>query len=182
MSERWLPIPGFDGYEVSDRGRVRSLDRLRIYERVDRYSGLTITVTRRHKGRVLRPGRSGPYLSVVLGREAGSKNVHILVLNAFVGPCPAGHEGCHWDDIGTNNALMNLRWATRSDNLHDAVRNGGKLVGERHQGAKLRNSDVPVIRVLLKDKVSSEEIGRRYGVSGGTIRQIRRGRTWASVP
>jgi hypothetical protein len=27
MSETWLPIPGYEGYEVSSQGRVRSLSR-----------------------------------------------------------------------------------------------------------------------------------------------------------
>jgi hypothetical protein len=50
--------------------------------------------------------------------------MHILVLEAFVGPRPAGMEGCHWDDDPTNNHLSNLRWDTRSANARDAVRNG----------------------------------------------------------
>lgn len=33
-------------------------------------------------------------------------------------------EALHGDDDPTNNRPENLRWGTRSDNLHDAVRNG----------------------------------------------------------
>jgi len=54
MSEMWRPIPGYEGlYEVSDHGRVRSLDRVSTYCRVDQYSGQELTVRRRHKGKLL---------------------------------------------------------------------------------------------------------------------------------
>jgi hypothetical protein len=125
MIETWKAVVGFEGqYEVSDKGRVRSLDCERVYERNDQYSGRLITVRRRHKGRMLRPGRmpSG-HLSVALGK-GNSVCVHVIVLDAFIGPCPPGHESLHRDDVPSNNDLNNLRWGTRSENLHDAIRNG----------------------------------------------------------
>ena len=38
MTEIWKPIPGHDGYEVSDHGRVRSIDR--VIEQSSRYGTL----------------------------------------------------------------------------------------------------------------------------------------------
>jgi hypothetical protein len=115
LFERWRPIPGHDGYEASDKGRVRSLDRV-----VVRRSGRPMPVL----GRILKsaPNRSG-YPVVRLG-GGNHKKVHRLVLEAFVGACPPGMEGCHWDDDKLNNRLSNLRWDTRSANNHDRVRNG----------------------------------------------------------
>lgn len=181
--ERWLPIPGFErAYEVSDRGRVRSIDRVHTYERIDQYSGRVLTIVRRHRGRILRPATNANdgHMSVVLGRAAGSKGIHTLVLRAFVGPPPEGHECCHRDDDPSNNKLSNLRWGTRSDNLHDAVRNGKKPVGERHAGSKLTTAIVKKIRPLF-GRITYVELGRRYGVSDSTIRQIKDGRTWTHV-
>lgn len=113
--ETWLPIPGYEGiYEVSDRGRVRSLDRLD-------------SRGRRRKGRLRRLiMQPSGHFTVSLCREAEHQGflVHHLVLLAFVGPRPDGMEGCHWDDNPANNHLANLRWDTRSANVRDSVRNG----------------------------------------------------------
>lgn len=123
--EIWLPVVGYEGsYEVSDSGSVRS---------VDRY-------VRRGAGEVFCPGQTmAPYrhrngrLMVRLS-SAGSPvkrfTIHRLVLEAFVGPRPAGTEACHFDDDRDNNHVSNLRWDTRSANMRDRIRNG------RHNSSK----------------------------------------------
>lgn len=119
---RWLPIPGYGGtYEVSDAGDVRSLDRTDPYGR-----------RRRGGARKLRVAPSG-HLSVALSSNGISRTfrVHHLVLEAFVGPRPAGMEGCHWDDDPANNSVGNLRWDTRSANVHDCIRNGNHAMTNR---------------------------------------------------
>jgi hypothetical protein len=119
MNKRWLPVVGYEGfYEVSDQGHVRSVDR---------------TVTgpkgepKRLRGKVLKAGvRPNGKRIVALCRHGKMHTalVHRLVLLAFVGQPPPGTESCHRDDDGANNAVENLYWGTRSENLHDAVRNG----------------------------------------------------------
>lgn len=112
--ERWLPIPGHDGYEVSDLGRVRSLDRV-ILKR----DGRRQTV----HGRTLRAWPEKGYLSVHLG--TGPRYlVHRLVLEAFVGPCPPLMEALHGNGDRANACLNNLRWGTPSENAHDRIRHG----------------------------------------------------------
>lgn len=127
MSEEvWKAVVGFEGlYEVSSYGRVKSVERPLVYERVDQYSGKTLTVTRRHKSKLLRPAAGGSgKLSVFLGRGNG-REVHILVIRAFIGPPPTErHECCHWDDDPFNNRAENLRWGTREENIQDRRRNG----------------------------------------------------------
>lgn len=120
--EHWLPVVGWEGgYEVSDLGRVRSLDR----EIVDFTSRL-----RRLRGRVLRPGRSADgRLSVNINRRP--IRVHILVLTAFVSPRPDNHECCHYNDMPWDNRLINLRWDNRSGNGFDRVRNGTQHFSSR---------------------------------------------------
>ena len=106
--ERWLPVAGFPGYEVSDQGRVRSNKRggriLSLEHTKNSFSGYH-RVTLYHKG----PHRV---------------SVHRLVLETFVGPCPPGLQGCHANDDGTDNRLSNLRWGTPSSNSDDCIRNG----------------------------------------------------------
>jgi hypothetical protein len=123
--EEWRSVVGFEGsYEVSSIGRVRSLDRGVTYQKIDQYSGRTITVTKHLKGRMLRPGvmKSG-HLIVILGRKNNAL-VHHLVLKAFVGPQPPQMECCHGDGSPANNEVENLRWDTRLANVHDMIRHG----------------------------------------------------------
>jgi hypothetical protein len=120
--ETWLPVVGYEGlYEVSDQGRVRSLDR---YVANNRWPGAPDRLLR---GRILKPipggGKTKKYFVVSLGQNNNRKIDHI-VLEAFVGPRPLGLESCHFDDNGHNNRLANLRWDTRSENHRDSVRNG----------------------------------------------------------
>lgn len=182
MTENWKPVVGFEGeYEVSDLGRVRSLDRVKVYQRVDQYSGKTITVTRHHKGQMLRPGpKKSGHLSVALGREGGSKDVHVLVLEAFDGPCPPGFEALHGDGQPDHNHINNLRWGTRGENVNDAIRHGAMPIGDRKWNAKLNDADIPIIRSKFY-RQSFVSIAYEYGVSEATIRQIKDGRTWKHI-
>ena len=125
LFEQWRPVVGYEGlYEVSDMGRVRSLDRVVSCPRAR-------SKTRLARGILMRPSviASG-HLAAQLSRSGDRKTVgvHRLVLEAFVGPCPDGMEACHYNDIADDNRLSNLRWGTRSDNFYDRVRNG------RHHG------------------------------------------------
>lgn len=118
---------GWEGrYEVSDHGRVRSLDRIVIEATTGRQ--------RRHKGRIIKPAANvvSGHLTVCLppanGEARTSKRnaryyVHRLVLEAFVGPAPSGLIGCHDDDDPSNNRLGNLAWGTRAKNVYDYQRN-----------------------------------------------------------
>lgn len=118
-NEVWLPVVGFEGrYNVSSLGRVRSLDRT---VEVDRAG---CPYTRRSRGCVLKtPKNSSGYPHVVLEGNA-DRTVHELVLEAFVGSRPPGAEGCHSDDVKTNNTPENLYWGTKGDNARDCIRNG----------------------------------------------------------
>ncbi len=65
-------------------------------------------------------------------RRKRNAKVHILVLEAFVGPRPLGLEGCHDDGDPANNRLTNLRWDTPSSNAVDRVRHGHHHEAEKH--------------------------------------------------
>jgi hypothetical protein len=146
--ENWLPVVGYEGlYEVSDQGRVRSIDRPNPYRRWGE-NGMRLM-----RGRVLvqAPSSDGKYLCVHLSANNKQKThkVDHLVLTAYVGPRPDGLDSCHWDDDGHNNRLTNLRWDTRANNHHDCVRNG-----RHYQASKTfcpqRHEYTPENTVLLK--------------------------------
>lgn len=112
--EKWLPCVGFAGYEVSDQGRVRGVDRVLVDKTGRR---------RNWKGRirVATPDDQG-YLHLTLnGRTA---YVHKLVLDAFVGPRPDGQVRLHGPAGNSVNALSNLRYGTQGENIQQSVEEG----------------------------------------------------------
>lgn len=179
--EIWRPVVGYEGaYEVSSLGRVRSLDRMIQCRAWDKYAKVHVPTLKRAKGRVLRPGLSSGHLTVALGKD-NSRLVHHLVLEAFVGPRPEGCESLHADDVGDNNVLGNLSWGTRSQNLHDAVRNGRKQHGDRHRYAKMTDQQASAVKGLHGVRRPCD-LARKLGVNEATIRQLWSGRSWKSVP
>ena len=179
-NEQWQPILGYEGlYEVSDSGRVRSLDR--IVRAGSRWG----PHLRRQPGKVLRPGsQTSGHLLVQLSRDGVSSahRVHRLVLEAFIGPCPEGMECCHDDGIPTNNDISNLRWGTKKSNFMDRVRHSGGEMSRKCIWAKLTDCDVILARAWAKSGYSAVRIAERYGVHPHTIKRILNGRTWLHVP
>lgn len=170
--EIWKDIPGHEGqYQVSNRGRVRSLPRLVTCERPNGRR-----FTRRYRGFVLKPGRmSGGHLSVVLGKHTGSRTVHSLVAEAFIGPRPNGKEVCHNDGDHTNNCVENLRYDTRKENLLDEYRAG------RGARSRVTPETVRAIRAELATKKKGRAIAREFGVSEYVVSEIKTGRSWSWV-
>ena len=113
--EHWRDIPRHPGYQASDHGRVRSLDRVVEYRDGRRHH---------YRGKVLAPSRSDRAGRQVVNLPSGTRLVHQLVLEAFVGPRPPGLQACHANDDPADNRLANLRWDTPSANRQDATRNG----------------------------------------------------------
>ena len=139
--EEWRPVNGFCGsYEVSNKGRVRGVDR-----EIANVNG----VTRKWTGRVLKPNVDHDgYLWVHLKLDGTRvrKSVHSLVLESFVGPRPAGLDVAHADGNPRNNELSNLRYCTRSENMMDLVSSGGHIKMQRDkcpQGHLLEQPNIP---------------------------------------
>jgi hypothetical protein len=110
VAEQWRPISGFENfYEVSDLGRVRSLDRIVIDSN---------GVRRRYRGRQLsliwthlrRDGVSRYAVTLNKNGHARFINVADLVLLTFVGPRPPDHEARHRNRNPSINHLDNLTW------------------------------------------------------------------------
>ena len=108
-------------YEVSDLGRIRSLDRELPF--ISKHGTPSVM---RIKGMIRKPVLLNRYMTVKLQLKERSElhYVHRIVLEAFVGPCPPGMEACHGVGGQLDNRLSNLRWDTLSQNGLDTVRHG----------------------------------------------------------
>ena len=113
MIEEWRPIEGYEGlYEVSNTGRVRSLD-MYVKSRYGNY--------RLHKGKVLSPAKdTNGYLTVILSCNGkhNSIRVHRLVAKTFISNPDNLIEVNHKDEDKTNNSVENLEWCDRKYNIN----------------------------------------------------------------
>ena len=108
---------------------------------------------------------------------------HILVLQAFVGPCPPGYVTRHFPDrTRTNNNLSNLSWDTRKVNQADRLIHGTDHRGAKHKNAKLNDVLVRIIRDAdLSTYGSGAALARKLGVTPSTIYDTKSGKRWGHV-
>lgn len=161
--EIWRDIAGYENlYQVNNFGQIKSLLAKKLL-----------------KGR---PARHG-YLRVALYRDGVPKNysIHRLVAAAFLDKRDDQNEVNHKNGIKTDNYLVNLEWATRSENMQHASLNGYVQVGENKFSSKLKNEDIIKIRQLIFSK-SIFEISNIYGINHKSIRGILLGETWKHIP
>lgn len=164
---RTAPIPGYP-YHVSDYGHVTS----------------------NRDGRVLKPLDNGNgYLGVALFPADGSGGnsghriyIHQLVLRAFVGPCPEGHNVNHINGDKGDNRLANLEYVTYSENHHHSRKVLGRTVGESHGCAKLMRQEVLFIRDCYEaGGVYQRELAEEFGVTAAAIQNVCSGKSWSHL-
>lgn len=121
MTESWKAVDGFDGfYEVSDRGRVRSCARVIACKNGKPAKNL--------REKIMSGGvKDNGYVLLSL-RKPGEKQVkrllHRMVAAAFIPRTPGRDEVNHLDGDKLNNAVENLAWCTRAENMAHAWDNG----------------------------------------------------------
>lgn len=159
--EEWRLVPGMPHYLISNHGHAKSVKK----------DG--------HKGKVLiptiMPRSSGGYAQVTMYKRL--RLVHRLVLLAFVGPCPNGHQTAHLDGNPLNNHVSNLKWATPKENCSHRYLHGTHPTGERSATAKLTQKQVDEIRALHKIE-RQVDLAKRFGVARSTIQRIQSGERW----
>ena len=130
MKEIWKDIKGYEGlYQVSNLGRVKSLERYDSYNRkVDE--------------KILKTKENLGYIYVNLHKNGIQKGykVHRLVAEAFI-PNP-DNKPCvdHINTIKDDNRVDNLRWVTYEENMNNPTTkekcseiNKGKTLSEEHK-------------------------------------------------
>jgi hypothetical protein len=162
MEETWLDIEGYENeYRISNFGNVLSLK----------------------SNKILKPMISGQYkyLTVVLSKKGKVKRfyIHRLVAKHFLPNPENKYTVNHINGNKFDNNILNLEWATPSEQNNHAYINKLKLAGENCNLSKLKEFEVLEI---FKDKTSKlKDIAKRYNISEGTVSQIRRKIIWKQL-
>lgn len=168
--ERWLPVVGHVGYEVSNIGRVRSY----------RGSGKSPDLAR--VPRLLSPAlMKAGYRQVTLAEPRAHRYVHHLVAEAFIGPRPFGTHIAHNNGIPDDNRVENLRYDTPRGNSLDRWLHGTGLRGEQVKVHKLTDEEVVQIRHLFADGATQRDLAIRFNVVQQTISKVTRGEHWTHL-
>ena len=160
MDERWKPIRVDKRYEVSTNGRIRRGSRI-----------------------MSPPIKKNGYRRVTFwnGGNRIYRNVHGLVLEAFVGPRPDGCVCRHLDGNKLNNCLANLVWGSQTENIEDARRHGTLCVGAESHNAKLTDDDVVKMREMRDAGASLYIICERFRISPPVASMVCNRKAWTHV-
>lgn len=129
MRERWVDINNFEGYQISNKGRVRKFWKRKHYPTgygTYRILGDTPTI-------VPQSDNGKGYMQVEMydnQRRRCTRKVHKLVADAFLPPPP--DDDCEYTidhiksgpDGKKNNSISNLQWMPKSDNIRKAYEDG----------------------------------------------------------
>lgn len=177
--EVWKDIKGYQGYyQVSNFGRVKSLDRIVTYSDKKVHS---------LKGKILKPmiTKHG-YETVDLRKNQKRKTskIHRLVAIAFLKNKKNKPQVNHIDGVKTNNNLSNLEWVNNSENIRHAYKKGliNTAKGERHAQSKLTKEQVLEIRkIYSKGGLTQKQVGEKFGIDQTHISDIVNKKSWSHI-
>jgi hypothetical protein len=166
---RYSYIGGDPRYRVGDDGST--------WTRAARGKGCRDRIINPHWRPLAQHANASGYMVVrIPGRSLCQ--VHRLVLEAFVGPCPAGMVCRHLDGNPANNRPENLCWGTVAENVADQFRHGTFIMGERHHNAKLTEQKARQVVEQAEAGKCLAEIAAPLGMSASAVCSVIHGQTW----
>lgn len=127
--EIWRDIPGFENYQASSLGRIKSLDRWVTYsDGRERF----------FKGRILKGSISKGYMYVDFSKNGKRERfrIHQLVTVCFLNHTPDGHTLVvdHINGVKTDNSVENLQIVSQRQNLSTCYRANEDLFSSKLVG------------------------------------------------
>lgn len=165
LTETWTPVVGLESnFEVSDLGRVRSVDRTVRYKdgRIYTYKGNVLSQWVDHHG----------YMRVHLKMNGKDKKAHVhrLVAEAFIQNTENLETVDHINAVKTDNRRVNLQWLSRPDNISKKAIDG---TAPTVRGNARINFDIAAnIRHDFKNGMSRNELCSKYEMSKSNICKI----------
>lgn len=156
-NEEWKMIIGCDGYQISNYGRVKSLN----------YFG----EEGRHRILKLRESRKGSYIKADIDKYDVRPSVHRLVAIHFI-PNPENKPFVNHKDLNKqNNYFKNLEWCNRSENqLH-----------YKKNSEPNRKLDKKFVIEIYNSNDSVQDLAIRYDTQTSNIWMIKNGVRWSSI-
>ena len=169
--EIWKDIPNYEGlYQVSNLGRVKSLERFRKGK-----NGSLASV----KEKILKSSmlNSGYYI-IGLTKQSILKfyYVHRLVWESFNGSISEGYEINHLNEKKFDNRLENLNLMTHRENINYGT-GIERSVKKRANGKKSKSVlQLTLDNILVKEYPSIKQVEREKGFNIGNICACCKGR------
>ncbi len=172
MIERWLPISGFPGYEVSNTGKVRS------------FKG----------GGGGRPPRKNPRLLLSTINSKGYRvnglvrngrrhtvNLHTVVAHHFCGKKRIGFECSHINGNRSDCRASNLIWESHVTNMTRMRGHGPHPSGLQNGRAILTLDQVRSVKPRRNSGESLSSIARSFGVNVTSVWGIYHNKHWVGL-
>lgn len=170
--EVWKSVIGYEGsYEISNLGRIRSLDRYRSKD------GIFL------KGVLRKPQMdSRGYYQIGLYKDSKQKLVllHRLVASHFIENPESKEQINHIDGNKLNNVSNNLEWCTRKENMVHASQSKlfNERTGTKNGRSKLDENSVIEMRKRRKQGEKITSLSKYYKVGTSVVSSICLGKSW----
>ena len=156
MEERWKDIENYEGlYQISDIGRVRSLER-------EVWNGRVYYLI---QGRVLKfyLEKGNRYFTVGLWKDGKciTNRIHIIVGKHFIANPEGKPEINHKNGDKTDNRVENLEWVTAKENSQHAIKTGLNTQGISVIGINLETNK----RIIFSSMSDAARYLRKNGYS-----------------
>ena len=167
MTETWKAFE--TGYEVSNLGNVRSIDRI----------VQTAKQPLRLKGKVLKPAidkKGYKRVAIMVNGKLTTLKVHRIVAKAFIDNVDGKPQVNHIDCIKTNNEVSNLEWVNNSENIQHAFDNGLMKAKRLHESPRCKQTKEGIEEIVrLKSlKVKNKIIAEMFNCSITSIKRLNR--------
>jgi len=164
MEEVWKDIQGFEGYQISSLGSVKSFKRNRILilkQVKDNYGYFIVTLQK--------------------GSMRYGKKVHRLIAEAFIPNPENKKEVNHENGIKDDNRICNLSWNTFKENQDHATLNGLRPRGIKNKNCKICEDIALLIKheLINNPNMFRKDIAIKFNTTKNIVDDIARKKTWA---